>query len=92
MKKRIFYLLRFYLLTVLLFIVAKVVFMLFNHDGHEFAIGDICQVVWHGLSLDLSTALYFLSLPFLLTIISVWIKVPQWIFKAYYALIAIVFA
>ena len=92
MKKRIFYLLRFYLLTVLLFIVAKVVFMLFNHEGHEFAIGDIWQVVWHGLSLDLSTALYFLSLPFLLTIISVWIKVPQWIFKAYYALIAIVFA
>ena len=66
--------------------------MLFNHEEHEFVIGDICQVVWHGLSLDLSTALYFLSLPFLLTIISVWIKVPQWIFKVYYALIAIAFA
>ena len=66
--------------------------MLFNYEGHEFVIGDICQVVWHGLSLDLSTALYFLAIPFLLTIVSVWVKVPQWIFKTYYALIAIAFA
>ena len=92
MKQRIFYLLRCYLLTVLVFIAAKVVFMLFNHEGHEFGIGDIWQVVWHGLSLDLSTALYFVSLPFLLTIVSVWVKVPHWIFKVYYALIAIAFA
>ena len=77
---------------MLVFIAAKVVFMLFNHEGHEFGIGDIWQVVWHGLSLDLSTALYFVSLPFLLTIVSVWVKVPHWIFKVYYALIAIAFA
>ena len=92
MKQRLRYLLNFYLLTVLLFIVAKVAFMLFNREGHEFGISDICQVVWHGLSLDLSTALYFLALPFLLTIINVWVKVPQWIFKIYYVLIALAFA
>ena len=92
MKQRLRYLLNFYLLTVLIFVAAKVAFMLFNYEGHEFVIGDICQVVWHGLSLDLSTALYFLAIPFLLTIGSVWVKVPQWIFKIYYALIAIAFA
>ena len=92
MKQRLRYLLNFYLLTVLIFVVAKVGFMLFNHEGHEFTVGDMWQVVWHGLSLDLSTALYFVSLPFLLTVISVWVKVPQWIFKAYYVLVALVFA
>ena len=92
MKQRLRYLTNFYLLTVLFFIAAKVVFMLFNHEGHAFGIGDICQVVWHGLSLDLSTALYFVSLPFLLTIIGVWVRVPQWIFKAYYILVAFAFA
>ena len=92
MKQRLQYLLNFYLLTVLIFVVAKVGFMLFNHEGHEFTVGDMWQVVWHGLSLDLSTALYFVSLPFLLTVINVWVKVPQWIFKAYYVLIALVFA
>ena len=92
MKQRLRYLLNCYLLTVAFFVAAKVAFMLFNHEGHVFAISDIGQVLWHGLSLDLSTALYFVSLPFLLTFVSVWIKVPRWIFKVYYALIAIAFS
>ena len=92
MKQRLRYQLNFYLLTILLFGVAKVAFVLFNYGEHTLGISDVCQVVWHGLSLDLSTALYFVSLPFLLTIISVWVKVPHWIFKVYYALIAIAFA
>ena len=92
MKQRIRYLLRFYLLTVLVFIAAKVVFMLFNHEGHDFTLADMCQVVWHGLSLDLSTSLYLLAVPFLLTIVSVWVKVPQWLFYGYNAIIALTMA
>jgi phosphoglycerol transferase MdoB-like AlkP superfamily enzyme len=76
------------------FILAKVAFMLFCREGHEFAFGDIFQVVWHGLSLDLSTALYFLILPFLLSIVSIWYW-AKWIthlLRGYYLLISLAFA
>ena len=92
MKKRLLYLVRFYLLTVLLFIAAKVVFMFCNRQGHSFALGDVWDVIHHGLSLDLSTALYFLIVPFLLTVVGLWWRVPRWVFRIYYAVIAVAFA
>ena len=92
MRCRVSYLLRFYLLTVLVFIAAKVVFMLAYHSEHHFLVGDVFDVVRHGLSLDLSTALYFLIVPFLLTIVSIWVRVPRWLFCVYYAFIAVAFA
>ena len=92
MKCRVSYLLRFYLLTVLVFIAAKVVFMLAYYSEHPFPVGDVSDVVRHGLSLDLSTALYFLIVPFLLTIVSILARVPRWLFCVYYAFIAVAFA
>ena len=92
MSHRMLFLLRFYLLTVLLFIAAKVVFMLVCHAGHTFTVGDVWQVVRHGLSLDLSTALYFLIVPFLVVAASVWVRVPRWVLRAYYAVVALAFA
>ena len=38
MRQRIFYLLKVYLLTVVVFIIAKVVFMWANSGGHPFTI------------------------------------------------------
>ena len=43
MKERLVFLLKFYVLTVLLFIVAKVVFMLVCHEGHVFTAADVWQ-------------------------------------------------
>lgn len=91
MAKRIAYLLRFYLLTVLLFIAAKVVFMFYNATDNPFTAGDVADVVRHGISLDLSTALYFLIIPFLATALSLWLVLPRWLYKAYYAVIAVAF-
>ncbi len=88
MRNRVFWLLKFYVLTVLIFVAAKVVFMLCN-DGQ---LSDMPAVIWHGLSLDLSTALYFLIVPFLVTMVSIWVKMPRWLLKPYYALLAIAFA
>lgn len=88
MRNRVFWLLKFYVLTVLIFVAAKVVFMLCN-DGQ---LGDMPAVIWHGLSLDLSTTLYFLIVPFLVTMVSIWVKMPRWLLKPYYALLAIAFA
>ena len=72
MRQRLIYLMKVYMLTLVIFIVAKVVFMLFNYEGHAFGISDLWSVILHGLSLDLSTSLYFLILPFLTTIVSLW--------------------
>ena len=70
MKERVGFLAKTFLWTVVVFIIAKVIFMLCCHEGHTFSIGDLWDVICHGLTLDLSTALYFLIIPFLLVIIS----------------------
>ena len=49
--------------------------MLFNYGMFkDSGVADYVQVMWHGISLDLSMAGYFLLLPCLLTIVSVWIS------------------
>jgi len=95
MRERVIYLTRMYLWTVVVFIIAKIGFMLSCREGHDFTFDDVWQVITHGLSLDLSTALYFLIIPFLLTIVSIWWnnqKVLKRIYHIYYAIIAIAFA
>ena len=95
MQQRLGYLIKFYLLTVVLFIAAKVGFMLMSGGEHPFTMGDLFDVIWHGLSLDLSTALYVFALPFLCLIVSIWYpheKFFRWILRPYSALIAIAFA
>ena len=92
MRQRLIYLCKFYLFTVVLFIIAKIIFMLVNHEGQSFPVGDVLNVVWHGLSLDLSTALYVLIVPFLATLVSLWWD-GRWltrILHAYNLLVAII--
>ena len=94
MRCRVSFLLKTYLWTVVIFIIAKVVFMLCCQEGYDFSAGDMWQVIVHGLTLDLSTALYFLILPFLLVLISLW-HVGRWIsivLRIYFAIIALAFA
>ena len=88
MRCRVKFLTRVYLWTVLVFIIAKVVFMLVCKPD---SMGDLWQVITHGLSLDLSTALYILIIPFLLTMVSVWWKAPKTIRRiliGYFAIIS----
>lgn len=91
-KKRLLYLIRFLLLTVMIFMAAKWVFMLCNHTEGTFTVGDMFAVLWHGLTLDLSTALYILILPFLIAMASIWVTLPKWVMKPYYVVIALAFA
>ena len=91
MLQRVLYLLKTYLLTMLFFIIAKVAFMLYN-SSQAFSAGDILAVLWHGLSLDFSTALYIISVPFLVCTASIWlggIKALRILLRAYYLLIAV---
>lgn len=91
MRQRLLYLIKVYLLTLTLFVIAKIVFMIFNYAGHPFTASDMIDVIIHGLSLDLSTSLYILILPFLTTVVSLWWNHSslQTFLHIYYAVIAI---
>ena len=56
MRNRLVYLLKTYLWTMLVFIIGKIVFLLCNMTSHSFTIGDVVDVIWHGMPLDLSVA------------------------------------
>ena len=90
MRQRLIYLIKVYMLTVAIFIAAKLVFMLVNYEGHAFGVSDVVAVIIHGLSLDLSTSLYFLILPFLITLVSLWCddRRLHTILRIYYGIIA----
>lgn len=96
MRERILYLIRIYVLTVAVFIAAKVVFMACHAAAHPSGWGDIADVVRHGLSLDLSTSIYILLLPYLLVAASIWWRrgwpLLRKILKAYYAAVALAMA
>ena len=92
MKERVFFLLKFFLLTVMIFIVGKCGFMVYNHDAATWTIADMLEVIGHGLSLDVSTALYFLIIPFFVAWASIWLPMPRWLMKPYYIFVAIAFS
>ena len=95
MREKVLFLIKTYLWTVLVFIIAKLSFMFFCREGHVFSSSDIWLVITHGLTLDLSTSLYFLIMPFLVTMVSVWWnngKVLKRILYTYFIIISTAFA
>ena len=89
MRQRALYLFKFYVATLFFFVAAKVGFMLYQHGGHNFTFTDMMQVIGHGLSLDLSTSLYIIAVPFLLVAVSLWLRIPKWCFRIYYVIAAV---
>ena len=89
MRQRALYLFKFYVATLFFFVAAKVGFMLYQHGGHNFTFTDMLQVIGHGLSLDLSTSLYIIAVPFLLVAASLWLRIPKWCFRIYYSFAAV---
>ena len=68
---RLKYLVAIYFAFVLLFMLQKPLFMLWQGDLYSDAsVGEWFQVIAHGIPLDLSVAAYILVLPMLLTIVS----------------------
>lgn len=98
MKKRIAYISLYFFTVLLIFILQKPLFMLYNGSiEKEFGFADYMQVMVHGASLDAATAGYLTAFPFLLVLISIWFrKFPlKKILYGYYilaaALISIIF-
>ena len=94
MKGRVLFLIKVYLWTMVVFVIAKIGFMLYCREEHTFSMDDLWDVLRHGLTLDLSTALYFLIIPFLATIVSVWWqhKALRIVLNVYFAIAALAFA
>lgn len=98
MKKRIAYISLYFFTVLLIFILQKPLFMLYNGSIKKgFGFADYMQVMVHGASLDAATAGYLTAFPFLLVLISIWFrKFPlKKILYGYYilaaALISIIF-
>lgn len=91
MKERALFLWKFYLSTVAMFMAAKVAFMVLHSGRRSFSVGDVLAVLYHGLSLDLSTSLYVLIVPFLLCVASLWMVVPRRPFRIYNWFLAVFF-
>ena len=79
-------------IMVLLFVVAKLLFMASCGSGHGVGWGDVWQVLRHGLSLDLSTALYVIAPLLLGCLVAVWVRIPRWLIKAYFILVSVALA
>ena len=95
MKKRITYIVLYFLTVLLIFVCQKPLFMLYNDAmGKGAAFSDYGQVMWHGISLDAATAGYLTAVPLLLIIVSVWLKkVPlRKILYPYYVIVALLVA
>ncbi|NPD90943.1 LTA synthase family protein [Xylanibacter muris] len=91
MKQRLLYLTATYLTTVVIFIIAKGCFVIYNMKSGGAGLCDFADVVRHGLSLDLSTAIYILIVPFLISVISLWTdrwRLLRKILNVYYAVVA----
>lgn len=73
MQKRLLYLFRYWITLMAIFIVEKPLFMLYasNQKG-TLSLRDYVDVMYHALPVDLSCAGYFLVIPLLLIILSIW--------------------
>lgn len=73
MKKRLLFLIHFYLGLILVFSVSRLVFMFYNQDScYHFS--DYLQVIKHGWRLDISAIGYMAILPWLLLFVSLAFK------------------
>ena len=92
MKERLLFLLKVVLSLLLVFVVCKLVFILVNAGEDKPSMADITSTCRHGLSLDLTISLYIVTIPTLVTIVSIWWNKWQWmrnLLKGYFALISI---
>ena len=77
MKRKLLFLPAVFLATTLLMALQKPVFLAYYAvETAKAPVGDWWAVLWHGLTLDLSVAGYITVLPLLLTLVSLWCRIP----------------
>lgn len=75
MKRRIILSLAIFCFFILIFFVQKIIFVLAHGSANGgINIGEFLQILYHGLSLDMSMSGYLTAIPMLLLIASIWMK------------------
>lgn len=68
LKSILLFLLSTFAFWLLVFMVGKLLFLGYNAAEYPWSAGDVRDVLWHGLSMDTSTAGYLLAVPWLLSL------------------------
>ena len=89
MKIRTLLLLKFFLTSVLIGMVAKVIFLLYNGWERELSVGDCFAILWNGLPLDLSFSGYVSAILWLILLAGYWISIHRNVFYVYFAFAAL---
>ncbi|MBO4826624.1 MAG: sulfatase-like hydrolase/transferase [Prevotella sp.] len=95
MKLRFRYFLLTYVLFVVIFVLQKPLFMLRHLSQFKASsFGEWMQVMWNGLSLDLSAAAWLTVIPGLLLMMTIWSRKKIWrrLAKIYFALASLLMA
>jgi phosphoglycerol transferase MdoB-like AlkP superfamily enzyme len=94
MRSRLTFILRYFVILVAVFILQKPLFMLFAGDGQSFSLSDCLSVMYHGASMDLSTAAYITVIPWLAAVASIFFKKfnPKKVLRPYHIIVAILLA
>lgn len=74
-----------------MFVAAKIVFVLYNSDNQQTTFGDAIDIIVHGFLQDLATACYLAIVPWVASVVSIWVN-RRWLIRAtniYYGLIAL---
>ena len=97
MRRKFAFLVAVFCATVLAMAVQKPVFMAwYAAEAAGAGFGGWMEVLWHGLTLDMTVAGYVTALPLLAVLLSLWVRIPERVWRgvltAYFALIAVVTA
>lgn len=97
MRRKIGFVLATFVATVLMMAVQKPVFMAwYAVESAGAGAGGWLAVLWHGLSLDLTVAGYVTALPLLVTLASLWVRLPERLWRGvltgYFVLVAVMTA
>lgn len=78
MKKRIYTVLATYLVSLLLMVIQKPLFLIWYADkAPQISSADTLSVIWHGLILDSAVAGYLTVIPWLIMFVTIWITIPE---------------
>ena len=89
MKLRTLLLIRFFFVSVLIGMVAKVIFLLYNGWGRDLSVGDCFAILWNGLPLDFSFSGYITSILWFILLAGYWISINRNVFYVYFAFVAL---
>lgn len=89
MKSRLSFIIRYFVLLVVIFILQKPLFMLFAGEGQSFSLSDCLKVMYHGAAMDLSTAAYVSIIPWIIALTSLFFKLnPRKVLRPYHIIAA----